>query len=110
MGKDPKPAGGGFYAGTFLPGEVEDLKQALATNLAGEIDMLRVVMRRVFKRLIEESDDLKTWVATLTVLSVASQRLAGLLKTDQQLGEGRAGVGSAISQAINEVLKELGEE
>lgn len=110
MENTKNPAGGGFYAGTFLPGELEDLKQALATSLTGEIDMLRVVMRRVFNRLIEETDDLKAWVAALNVLSAATQRLAGLVKTEQQLGEGRAGVAGALSQAINEVLKELGAE
>jgi len=77
------PPGGGFYAGTFLPGELEDLKQALATSLTGEIDMLWVVMRRVFNRLIEETDDLKAWVVALSALSVATQRLAGLVKTEQ---------------------------
>ncbi len=104
------PPGGGFYAGIFLPGELADLKQALATSLTGEIDMLRVVMRRVFNRLIEESDDLKAWVAALNVLSAATQRLAGLVRTEQQLGEERAGVAGALSQALNEVLKELGAE
>lgn len=110
MDGDPNPAGGGFYAGLFHKGELEALKRSLGASLSGEIDMLRVVMRRVFNRLIEEADDLKTWVAALTVLSAASQRLACLLKADQQLDEGRAGVGSALSQALSDVLKDLGAE
>jgi hypothetical protein len=110
MGKDPNPAGGGFYAGIFLPGELEDLRQAMELNLAGEIDMLRVLMRRVFNRLIEDSDDLKAWVGTLNVLSAATQRLATLVRTEKQLGEDRAGMAGAISRALSEVLKEMGAE
>jgi hypothetical protein len=107
MDTNQTPSGGGFYAGLFHQGELEALQRSLGASLSGEIDMLRVVMRRVFNRLIEEADDLKAWVAALTVLSAASQRLAGLLRTDQQLGEGRVGVGSALSQALSEVLKEM---
>jgi hypothetical protein len=101
---------GGFYAGLFLPGELNDLRQAMELSLAGEIDMLRVVMRRVFNRLIEDSDDLKAWVGALNVLSAATQRLAVLVRTQKQLGEDRAGVAGALSQALSEVLKELGAE
>jgi len=104
------PSGGGFYAGIFLPGEIDDLRQAMETSLTGEIDMLRVLMRRVFNRLIEESDDLKAWVGALNVLSAATQRLATLVRTEKQLGEDRAGVAGAISQALGEVLKEMGAE
>ena len=101
---------GGFYAGLFLPGELNDLRQAMELSLTGEIDMLRVVMRRVFNRLIEDSDDLKAWVGALNVLSAATQRLAVLVRTQKQLGEDRTGVTGALSQAISEVLKEMGTE
>ncbi len=99
-----------FYAGLFLPGELNDLKQAMELSLMGEIDMLRVVMRRVFNRMIEDSDDLKAWVGALNVLSAATQRLAVLVRTQKQLGEDRAGLTGALSQALGEVLKELGAE
>ena len=101
---------GGFYAGLFLPGELNDLRQAMELTLTGEIDMLRVVMRRVFDRLIEDSDDLKAWVGALNVLSAATQRLAVLVRTQKQLGEDRVDAAGALSQAINEVLKEMGSE
>jgi hypothetical protein len=110
MGTNTSPAGGGFYAGIFLPGELEDLKQAMALSLTGEIDMLRVLMRRVFNRLIDDSDDLKAWVAALNVLSTATQRLAALVRTEKQLGEDRSGIPDAISQALKEVLDEMGAE
>jgi hypothetical protein len=110
MDTTTSPAGGGFYAGIFLPGEMEDLKQAMELSLTGEIDMLRVLMRRVFNRLIEDSDDLNVWVGALNVLSVATQRLAALVRTEKQLGEDRAGVAGAISQALNEVLRDMGAE
>lgn len=101
---------GGFYTGLFLPGELNDLRQAMELSLTGEIDMLRVVMRRVFNRLIEDSDDLKAWVGALNVLSAATQRLAVLVRTQKQLGEDRAGVAGALSQALSEALKEMGAE
>lgn len=100
----------GFYAGLFLPGELEDLRQAMELSLTGEIDMLRVVMRRVFNRLIEDSDDLKAWVGALNVLSAATQRLAVLVRTQKQLGEDRVDAAGDFSQAISEVLKEMGTE
>jgi hypothetical protein len=107
MTTQTSPAGGGFYAGIFLPGELEDLKQAMDLNLTDEIDMLRVLMRRVFNRLIDDSDDLKAWVGALNVLSAATQRLAALVRAQQQLGEERGGLSGAISQALGEVLREM---
>jgi hypothetical protein len=107
MGTKPSPSGGGFYAGIFLPGELEDLTQAMELNLTDEIDMLRVLMRRVFNRLIEDSDDLKTWVGALNVLSAATQRLATLVRAQKQLGEDRTGVAGSISQALGELLQEM---
>lgn len=107
MDANPGPAGGGFYAGIFLPGELEDLTQAMDLNLTGEIDMLRVLMRRVFNRLIEDSDDLKAWVGALNVLSAATQRLATLVRTQKQLGEDRSAVAGSISRALAELLKEM---
>lgn len=104
------PAGGGFYAGNFSPGELEELRQAMELSLTGEIDMLRVLMRRVFNRLVEEAGDLKAWVGALSALSSASQRLAVLLRMEQTLGESRTGVADALSQALREVLREMGAE
>ena len=101
------PAGGGFYAGTFLPGELEDLRNAMESSLSGEIDMLRVLMRRVFNRMIDEADDLKAWMGALTAISAASQRVAGLLRMEQTLGEKRADAAGALSQALREVLDEM---
>lgn len=104
------PTGGGFYAGNFLPGELEDLKKAMESSLAGEIDMLRVLIRRVFSSLVDEAGDLKGWVGALSALSSASQRLAVLLRMEQSLGEGRADAAGALSQALKEVLNEMGAE
>lgn len=109
MNTTTNPAGS-FYAGLFLPGELNDLRQAMELSLTGEIDMLRVVMRRVFNRMIEDSDDLKAWVGALNVLSAATQRMAVLVRTQKQLGEDRAGLAGALSQALSEALKELGAE
>ncbi len=80
-----KPAlpAGAFTPGSFLPGELEDLTQAMESSLSGEIDMLRVLMRRVFNRMIDEADDLKAWMGAQRAICAATQRVAGLLRMEQ---------------------------
>ena len=79
----------------------------MESSLSGEIDMLRVLMRRVFNRMIDEADDLKAWMGALSAISAASQRVAGLLRMEQTLGEKRADAAGALSQALREVLDEM---
>ena len=97
----------GFYARDFQPDEIEDLEAALSDGLSDEIAMLRVVTRRVFS-LAKGVDDLKEAYAALNALSIASTRLANLLKTQMALGGAmNEQVFEAISEALTEVMEEM---
>ena len=97
----------GFYTRDFQPDEIEDLEAALSDGLSDEIAMLRVVTRRVFS-LAKGVDDLKEAYAALNALSIASTRLANLLKTQMALGGAmNEQVFEAISEALTEVMEEM---
>ena len=97
----------GFYSQRFRQLELIDLEALLSDGLQDEINLLRVVMRRVFGVASEEEQDADTWFRALASLGLAAGRLANLLRTQHTLraeGEDLLGV---ISQAIGEVASEL---
>lgn len=89
------------------PPSPEGLAQdPLATGaLAVEIRMVREVIRRAKEMAEEEEPSLKDYLKLMEGLSLASTRVASLLKTDRQLNEG-----SDFTNVIDEALAELYEE
>ena len=77
----------------------------VASVLAAEIRMVREVIRRAKEMAEEEEPSLKEYLKLLEGLSLASTRVASLLKTDRQLNEG-----ADMTDTLNEVLEELYEE
>lgn len=71
--------------------------------------MLRSMMRRA-AALADESCSLDEILKLLDTLSKASTRLAGLIKAEQQFAGNEHDFGSALNQAIGEVLNELKKE
>lgn len=70
--------------------------------LAAEIRMVREVIRRVKEISEEEEPSLQDYLKLLEGLSLASTRVASLLKTDRQL------MGSSdFTDTLNEALEEL---
>jgi len=97
----------GFYAQAFRAGELTDLDLMLAEGLRDEIAMLRVATRRVID-FISDFETPKEAVATLGALGLAATRLVTLLRTQKLLVNGEHDTSAALSQALAEVVKELG--
>ncbi len=98
----------GFYSRRFRELEAEDLDAALQNGLGDEIDMMRVVIRRVFDYASEEAGTLDSWTGALSALGAASTRLAGLLRTQKILGGSESDTVNALSLALSEVTRDLG--
>ena len=95
----------GFYSEQFKNGEVTDLDALISEGLTDEINMLRVITRRVME-LANDVEKLDTAVEVLGALGLAATRLAGLLKIQKILGTDDGEVTAAISEALTEILKE----
>jgi galactokinase len=99
-----------FYRSTFTRGELADLDRALGDSLRGEIGMLRMVMRRFFERVGQETDDIKALADALRVLGLSVTRLARVVQTERQLQDTRADdLGEALTRSMAAVLDELRE-
>jgi 2-hydroxychromene-2-carboxylate isomerase len=108
--KDRRTPQQGFYGRSFQESELADLitQEDLDPGLRDEIDMLRVMTRRLFE-LANGIDDPQECIDTLRALGLASTRLAALLKTQDALAKNRPSEAlEAIQSAIGEVLKEKG--
>ena len=68
--------------------------------------MLRIATQRTFK-LARQIDDIDQAIKALGALGLASIRTSQLLKSQKELGNGDQAL-SAITDAINEVLRERG--
>jgi hypothetical protein len=100
--------GGDFYLRQGKLLAADDLPAALADGLLDEIALLRVAIRRVFEHAASgEEQDLATWDRTLTTLSNAAARLAGLLRTQKLLHPQGDAVQDAVAQALKELTGEL---
>lgn len=98
----------GFYANEFSTVELSDLDTMLETGLTNEIALLRVFTRRV-AALANGVDDLEEAIYVLGALGMSSARLASLLRTQKLIGgDERSGILAALSQALSEVIQEMG--
>lgn len=97
----------GFYSRQFQAGETVDLENTEEWGLTSEINMLRVMTRRLFE-LAGGCGEPQELAGTLGALGTASIRLASLMKTQKLLGgdSEEDDVRATISQAIEEVMKE----
>jgi hypothetical protein len=74
----------------------------------GEIRMLRTAMQRVFE-LEQGEPDPELTLKVLRALSTASGKLAGLLKSQQQIaGAEENEATAAISKALHDLMDEWG--
>lgn len=97
----------GFYSRQLQSGELSDLEKVRGGNLQDEIDMLRVVMRRTLE-LSQEYETPQVMMKTLGALGLASIRIFRLMEAQKSLVEGSKDVARAISQALDEVMEEMG--
>lgn len=78
-------------------------------ELAAEIRMVREVIRRVKEMSEEEEPSLLDALKLLEGLSLASTRVAALLRTDRQLN-GKDQEASLLTDTLNDALEELYKE
>lgn len=97
----------GFYSRQFQSGELLDLERVRGGDLQDEIDMLRVVMLRTLL-LSQEYEEPEVMMKTLGALGLAAVRIIRLMKAQKSLAEGSRDVAQAISQALAEVVEEMG--
>ena len=97
----------GFYSQQFQNGELGDLDSYMAQGIDDEIVMLRVITRRVLN-LADGVDDLGESITLLGALGLAATRLAAMLKVKAMIGGDGADVKTAISNTLNDILKERG--
>lgn len=98
------PAGGqksqGFSAGRCSLG---------SPALADEINMLRLVIRRVFDSAGEVEMGMEQWSELLETLGRGAVRLATLMRSQKQMaGSQQSQIEAAFNQALAEVLAEKG--
>jgi uncharacterized protein YjcR len=96
----------GFYSKLFEPLDREDIENLLSMDLDEEIVMLRNATQQTFS-LANQVDDIDQAIRALGALGLASIRTSRLLKSQKEIGNGDNAL-SAVSNAINEVLKEWG--
>jgi hypothetical protein len=97
----------GFYSNTFRHGEILDLDAYIDEGLDSEIALLRVVTRRLLQ-LANDIEDLDDMIKITGTVGICATRLASLLKTRKILGGGEdTDITAALSQALNDVIKEL---
>ena len=97
----------GFYSRLFRQIEHDDLEATMTDGLESEVNMMRVITRRVME-LVDGETDLDTEIHLLNVLGVASIRLARLMRTQALLGGGLSDeVFDTISRELDKINKEL---
>ena len=95
----------GFYSKHFQKNELNDLEEI--GDLQEEIQMMRVVIRRVLEAA-SECKNVGELSNLLNTLGLASTRVAGLMKTQKFLGGNGDNALEAISEAVDDMLKEWG--
>jgi hypothetical protein len=94
----------GFYSRRFRSGELEDLAHQPDSMLQDEIDMLRIINRRVVD-LAEEGKSADEILGFYSFIALTSLRLATLLRTQKLLLQGNR-QGDALLVALDKVINE----
>ncbi|MDD5371474.1 MAG: hypothetical protein PHQ40_20540 [Anaerolineaceae bacterium] len=97
----------GFYSRWFRELELAELEKVPLRGVQDEIDMLRVLMRRLFELATSGSPELDTVSKALTTLGKASYHLGALLKVQADGNQQGDEVATAFSEALNQVIQEL---
>ena len=97
----------GFYSRNFRLFEKNDLRKIANPDLAGEINALRVAIRRLIE-LSDANTDTDTGIRLLSTLSLAFVRLASLLRSQSSINPSAYLEDSdPIGQILTEVRLEL---
>jgi hypothetical protein len=96
-----------FYSHGYHHEERDALISFIADGVHDEIAMLRVFIRRVFI-MANGIDDMDETIRLLDSLGRSTTRLANLVKTQKIVSNDQSETAQQISQAIAEVIKEMG--
>ncbi len=96
-----------FYAHGFTRAEMEDLRFLQGGGVTEEIILLRVIIRRAFEYAMER-DDVKEALAFVNAIGNACTRLTQMVTAQKKLAEAPTELAGAITQALEEVIRELG--
>ncbi|NMC12673.1 MAG: hypothetical protein GYA34_07290 [Chloroflexi bacterium] len=96
-----------FYRRGFTRTELEDLCRLQDTGVTEEIILLRVIIRRAFEYALER-DDVKEALAFVNTIGNACTRLTQMVAAQKKLAEAPSELAGAITQALEEVIAELG--
>lgn len=75
----------GYYAARFHSSELQDLQTEGSTGLLDEIELMRVIIRRLFEITADEAATLDDWTKAVSTLGNAAIRLSRLLLANRQL-------------------------
>jgi hypothetical protein len=73
-----------------------------------EIEMMRVIIRRLFDTATAQAATLEDWRQAVAALGAACGRLSTLLKAERQISLRGADTAAVLRQALSEVFEELG--
>lgn len=109
MAKKPAGNDAGYYGGDYSKAELADLDHAQGKSLAGEIGMLRIMMRRFFNLTSREENDLDKIKNALQLLGLSCTRLARVIQTENSLqGDSADELSESLHRAMSTVLEEMG--
>ena len=94
----------GFYSRRFRNGELDDLVKSPPEALHDEIDMLRIINRRVVD-MAEEGKSPDEILEFYNFIALTSMRLSTLLRTQNLLEKSENTAGSLLS-ALEKVIEE----
>lgn len=98
-----------FYQGVYTAEEIAGLlARSMDPSLEDEIDAVRVAIRRLMQRSLDELDAVE-YRRLVSVLFSGANTIARLLRTQRVLvGESADGIAGAIAQTLDEVSAEWG--
>jgi hypothetical protein len=96
----------GFYARKFERAEIEDLAQVKPYDLDAEIEVMRVLVRRVFESA-GDLDDFEGLSGLLGSVTLTAMAFARLLHTRMIIQGKPPGMGEALMEAIRQLTEEL---
>ena len=96
-----------FYGVEYEPAEARDLRTVQADDLQSEINMLRVVMRRVLAHLNSAEAQPGQLVSTLKALGTACHTLSRLLKTQRELSDKKSDLETKLQEVLERINQDI---
>jgi hypothetical protein len=96
----------GYYAARFHSSELEDLQADSPAGLLDEIELMRVIIRRLFEITSDEAASLDDWSKAVSTLGSAASRLSRLLLANRQLVSSSE-VDNEVKRALENWLRDV---